>query len=273
MNGSLDLERRVTDWLRAEAPSRAPARILDGALDRVAVVGQERALTIRRYSDRSGLSRLGLVAATAALLMALAAAAMFVGSQIQGEDVPLSVPVAPPAFPFVPTAPPVPEARPPTQIGSGSAPTEIGQIAWTAVEGDATNIPSGEIFATPNGFAAVETDLDRRGSRFWQSPDGLSWSVTPMPVPAAGAVGHGVAAGEHWAGRAPNSGCGDRPTSSVGRRSTSRLSGHRRSMASIGGCTPADRSPPVRRPSSHGPSPGTLHSRWRSVSRRSRAHC
>ena len=38
MNGRPDLERRVTDWLHAEAPARAPSGF-DGALDRVAVRG------------------------------------------------------------------------------------------------------------------------------------------------------------------------------------------------------------------------------------------
>src|SRR5688572_23828250 len=60
-------------------------------------------------------------------------------------------------------------------------------------------IPAGQVFRTPDGFAAIEGGPDQPlPPRFWVSPDGLDWSVAPLPVPAAGPVGHGEAAGEHW---------------------------------------------------------------------------
>lgn len=192
MNDRPDLERLVTDWLRAEAPARAPDRVLALALDRVAVVGQEHSLTQWRFSDRSGTSRMTLIAATAALLVLLAAVA-FIGSQIREEVRP--APIPPPAAPVVPPAPPVRQA---TRVGSGTATTDLGTLDWIAVEGDATNIPSSRIFETPGGFAAIEPNLDRAASRFWVSTDGLTWATVPLPVPATGAVNHAVAAGEHW---------------------------------------------------------------------------
>ena len=66
MNARPTLERRLTDWLQADAPARAPERVLDGALDRVAVVGQERTITIWRNPDRSRTSRVALIAAMVA---------------------------------------------------------------------------------------------------------------------------------------------------------------------------------------------------------------
>ena len=71
-------------------------------------------------------------------------------------------------------------------IASGSARTRIGRVSWTAVKGDATNLPFGQVFATPDGYAAFEPFPSEHGSRFWTSADGLDWSVAPMPVPTEG---------------------------------------------------------------------------------------
>ena len=75
MNARPTLERRVTDWLQAEAPARAPDRVLATTLDRVAVVGQERTLPQWRARDRGRSNRAVLIAATVALIAILAAGA------------------------------------------------------------------------------------------------------------------------------------------------------------------------------------------------------
>lgn len=208
MIGEVDLERRVTDWLRVDAPDRAPERVLAATLDRVAVLGQERTLPRWRLGDRRGSNRVVLIAATAALLALLVATAVFIGNQLR-EDVqpaptvapsvaPTVAPTAPASTSFAATAPPAPARLPTTMVDSGAATTDIGRIAWTTVKGDASNLPWGEIFETPEGFASIETDVATRTSRLWLSADGLDWQVAPMPVPAEGFVGHSVAAGEHW---------------------------------------------------------------------------
>jgi hypothetical protein len=83
-------------------------------------------------------------------------------------------------------------------IASGSARTDIGRVKWTAVKGDATNLPFGQVFATPRGYAAFEPFPTEHGWRFWRSSDGLAWSVAPMPVPTNGGSLHRMAGGEHW---------------------------------------------------------------------------
>jgi hypothetical protein len=196
MNSRIDLERHVSEWLRDEAPGRAPEHVLSLALDRVAVVGQERSLRMSRYRDRSGSDRTLLIAATVALLAVALAAAVFVGGQLLLEEAPLPVPSAQPEF--TPTPPPVPFPVGTTILGSGAASSELGPLSWTSVAGDSTNIPSTEIFAAPAGFAAIEADLDGSDSRFWVSPDGIAWTVGSLPVPARGLVRHALVAGEHW---------------------------------------------------------------------------
>jgi len=51
MNDRSDLEFLVTDWLRAGAPPRAPARVLTRALGQVAAVGQARPIGGRHFDD------------------------------------------------------------------------------------------------------------------------------------------------------------------------------------------------------------------------------
>ena len=80
MTEPLDLDRRVTDWLRESAPARAPERTLAGALERVTDLDQDRHLTQHILGDRLGRSarlRWGLalaLVATAALAGAIVAA-------------------------------------------------------------------------------------------------------------------------------------------------------------------------------------------------------
>ena len=118
----------------------------------------------------------------------------------EATRVPRSSPTARPSPSAVPSVlPAATSAASPATIGaSGTTDTVIGPISWTKVRGDASNVPFGPVFQTPSGFAAIEPDLDRRGSRFWTSTDGIEWVVAPMPVPAAGVVEMGQAAGEHW---------------------------------------------------------------------------
>lgn len=198
MNARPGLERRVTDWLQAEAPAQPPDRMLAAALDRVALVGQDRTLLQWRYGHGPGTRRTALLAAAVALLVGLIGAAVLVGSGRLADETPRPESVVPNVAPVVPTARPVASVAPVTTVGSGTAETDIGRLTWTAIEGDENTIPRTNIFETPDGFAAVEPDLDGRASRFWVSADGLDWATAPMPVPAEGSVGHGVAAGEHW---------------------------------------------------------------------------
>lgn len=97
MNSQPTLDRRVSEWLRAEAPERAPERILAATLDRVAVVGQERTLPQWHGGDRPGTNRALLIAAAAVLMAILASGALFVGSQLLPAEAPLPVPPAAPA--------------------------------------------------------------------------------------------------------------------------------------------------------------------------------
>lgn len=78
MNDRPNLDRLVTDWLWAGAPAHAPQRVLATALDRVAGVGQERAIGGRWFDSWAATTprlRLALVLVVlAALLGALAGA-------------------------------------------------------------------------------------------------------------------------------------------------------------------------------------------------------
>ncbi len=163
MNASPDLERRVTEWLRVEAPARAPERVLSATLDRVAVLGQERTLTRWRDIDRRGTSRAALIAATAALLATLIAGALFVGSQRRSDDAPLPVP------------PPAPVARIP---GQGPA------LTWTRSD----VIPAAGIGFDPtttrvawvaDRFVMVDEDTQTVAT----SPDGSSWTTLAADDP------------------------------------------------------------------------------------------
>lgn len=102
-----------------------------------------------------------------------------------------------------PTPRPSPTAvvsAPPNQsiVASGTTSTTIGQLSWTRVQGDTTNLPDEDIFEIPDGFGAIEQRPDQQTSRFWVSADGAQWAVAPMPVPAASQVRHWVTSAGHW---------------------------------------------------------------------------
>ena len=161
MNGSVDLERRVTEWLLVEAPARAPARVLDGALDRVAVVGQERTLTHWRDLDRRGTNRALLIAATAALIAILAAGAVLVGSQVRDREAPLP--------------PPAPADR---TLGDG--PT----LGWTRLDvipspGGSADQTSTRVMWLGERFVLVDEDTRTVAT----SPDGDTWTTVASDHP------------------------------------------------------------------------------------------
>jgi hypothetical protein len=88
VNDGVELERIVTDWLRAGAPTRAPETVLAGALDRVDGARQERPFGGRRLDDWIGRpprlrTRFVALLAMVAILALLGAAVAFVGSQRQ----------------------------------------------------------------------------------------------------------------------------------------------------------------------------------------------
>ena len=77
MSAAPDLERTVTDWLRAEAMSAGADRVLAAATERVAATAQERHLTQRVFGDQVGRSpvlRWGLAAVMLAVVVLGAAA-------------------------------------------------------------------------------------------------------------------------------------------------------------------------------------------------------
>ena len=102
-----------------------------------------------------------------------------------------------------PTPRPSPTAvvsAPPNQsiVAAGTTSTTIGQLSWTRVQGDSTNLPDEDIFEIPDGFGSIEQDPDLQTSRFWVSSDGVQWAVAPMPVPATSQVRHWVTSAGHW---------------------------------------------------------------------------
>jgi hypothetical protein len=200
MNVRPTLERRVTDWLQADAPARAPDRVLAATLDRVAVVGQERSV-LSPYRDRSGSSRTLLIAATVALLAVALAAAVFVGGQLLSETAPLPIASAPPVL--APTQPPVPAAPglgqgptlqwtrldviPPSGIGAEQGATRVawigdrfvlvdedsGTVAVSADGSTWTALRDGEPDGAYFEIMASEDPIASRGG------DAVSWSSTP----------------------------------------------------------------------------------------------
>lgn len=166
MSAHPDLDRRVTDWLRAEAPPPAPDSVLSAALDRVAVLGQERTLNPWGYSgsrDQRGMGRIAMIAATAALMALIAAGVVLVGSQLRTNDAPL------------PVQPPAPVGRVP-----GQGPT----LSWTRV--DVIPLPG-------PGFDRTATRVVWLGDRFVMvdedtrtvatSPDGTTWTTLSTDDP------------------------------------------------------------------------------------------
>jgi hypothetical protein len=95
MSEPRDLDRIVADWLRAEAPTRAPRAVLSAALDRVAVVGQERALGGRRFDAWIGRSP-RLHWAIVLVVLALLVLGTIVGAGAL-QRTPRKLTVAPPA--------------------------------------------------------------------------------------------------------------------------------------------------------------------------------
>jgi Tol biopolymer transport system component len=83
----LDFERQIGDWLRVQAPPRAPGSLLTTALDQVAVIPQERPIAQRLLGERLGRSR----ALRYALVVALLVAAILAGLVLIGGPRPLPV--------------------------------------------------------------------------------------------------------------------------------------------------------------------------------------
>jgi len=81
MTEPLELRDLMTTWLREDAPVRAPARVLEGAMDRVTTSRQERYLAQAVFGDTLGRApqvRFGLAAGLA--LLALAGAIAVAGA-------------------------------------------------------------------------------------------------------------------------------------------------------------------------------------------------
>jgi hypothetical protein len=141
---------------------------------------------------RLALPRLVWVVLAGLLIVALAGLGLVGAGLVRPH--PLSVVPAP-----SPIRTPAASATPNGQlVATGSASTAIGQLSWTSLRGDETNIPGGEVSEVPGGFAAFEPAPDGQSSRLWHSPDGISWTVTPMPVPASGPVSHWATSAGHW---------------------------------------------------------------------------
>ncbi len=166
MNARPTLERRVTDWLQAEAPARAPDRVLATTLDRVAVVGQERTLTQWRFRDRSRSNRAALIAATAALIAILAAGAVLVGSRTRTEE----APSPPPSAPALRT------------LGQGPTLTwnQIEVLPWSPVGFTDTRPRAGTRVAW---IGARFVLIDEQTQTVAKSPDGSDWTVLTADDP------------------------------------------------------------------------------------------
>lgn len=143
--------------------------------------------------------RPAVLLAVAFLLIALIGALVIAGALRDNKTPTVIPPITSTGLPSstTPASPPL-VVRPTPVVESGTASTTIGQLTWASLRGDGTVIPAGDIFATPDGYAAIEQAPDGRATKFWVSADGLGWSERPAPVPAVGPIGHGVANGEHW---------------------------------------------------------------------------
>ena len=162
MNAMPDLDRRVSDWLRVEASSSGSDRVLAATLDRVAVTRQDRTLTRPRFGGASGWRRAALIAATVALLVVATATAVFIGSQLLTNVVPVPAPVAP-AVRTLGQGPRLEWTRldvlPPPRIGADQTPT---RVAWL---GD-------RFVMVDEGTQTVAT-----------SPDGSTWTTLAADDP------------------------------------------------------------------------------------------
>jgi hypothetical protein len=95
MNERADVERLVDAWLREEAPIRADAIVLAGAMDRIGSVAQRRRRIVGPSAGRSPrLSRLRLVLVAAAVVAAVGAL-LTVGPRRSELGTPSSMPSAP----------------------------------------------------------------------------------------------------------------------------------------------------------------------------------
>jgi hypothetical protein len=86
MNRPPDLDQRVSDWLGAEAPPRAPRAVLSVTLDRVAHVGQERPIGMPLVGWAGGSARLRWAILGVLLVGALLGAIAGTGAILQRED-------------------------------------------------------------------------------------------------------------------------------------------------------------------------------------------
>jgi len=193
MTDERSIDGLVTAWLRAEATTGgASGRVLERALDQVTNVGQDRSVIPWRLPERQA-RRLALVAVIAATLLAMAGVAVFIGSELEDEAVPAPSRLVPIATPV-----PVPAGLSAEVVDRGAADASIGQVRWTSLLGDETNLPSEWIVATPDGFASLEPGLPQNGSRLLVSSDGLDWSEAPLPVPATTRLHLARSGDEFW---------------------------------------------------------------------------
>ena len=87
MNETSDLDRIVADWLRAEAPTRAPGRVLTAALEQAAAVGQKRPFGGRPFDAWIGRSpRLHWAIVGAILALLLLGAVAGAGALLAGRS-------------------------------------------------------------------------------------------------------------------------------------------------------------------------------------------
>ena len=145
---------------------------------------------MRRPWSTASLGR--LIAAVA--IVALGTGALYLAT---GQS-PSPAPTAAPAIPsprltrvvVQPQVRPLPALDIPPDVASGFLDTPLGRARWVHVSGDATSLPQEMVpIAWSSGWVAPDSlDRDSFGSMtrtlLWSSPDGVTWTPGPLPVPA-----------------------------------------------------------------------------------------
>jgi hypothetical protein len=137
----VNLERLVTDWLRAEAPPRAPDGLLSSTLNRVAATAQPRVVWGRRWPAGSRRPSRPLLAIAATLVGLGLLGALAVG----GGPSPRPLTSTPTQSPQTATPTASPSARP---LAPGQQ--ILARATWTAL--DEQTVTSRMVFNVPAGW-------------------------------------------------------------------------------------------------------------------------
>jgi len=164
MTAKDDFERRIADHYAAEAPHRAPDRVLGTALATIDTTRQRRVLVPApwRFATMNGFTRVAAIAVAVIALGAVGLAVLGTGSGPRNGPVATPSPSVSPTPTVAPTASPRPSSTP------DPSPPPLGSTFTSSVNGIS--------IAYPDGW------VTRPATRSWAHADGFSYDSPALDV-------------------------------------------------------------------------------------------